>query len=56
MAWERRDSEEVYRRIERAKGVRREVLRGCKHNQSKQLVGDVLVCTCGRKFIYRLKG
>jgi hypothetical protein len=55
MAWERRDMEEFYRSEERAKGVRREFLRGCRHNDSKRLVGKLLVCKCGKKFIYRLK-
>lgn len=56
MVWERRDREEFYRREEQALGIQREKQRGCKHDQSKQLVGNFLVCKCGKKFIYRLKG
>lgn len=56
MVWENRDREAFYRQEERAKGVQREKRGPCKHNQSLQLVGNFIVCQCGRKFIYRLKG
>lgn len=51
----KRSREAMNRQLKHVQSVTRELASSCKHNSSLTLVGNFLVCKCGKKFIYRLK-